>query len=317
MRKETFYFLYEEIKHYLTTKEFYVTDPIELDHKLAIAVYWLASSAEFRTIANLFGVSKSTVHKCVHEICNVIPENLLEKYVKFPKDEDLKFVISGFEQTWGFPNCAGALDGTHIPVIAPTTAHGDYLNRKGYYSIILQALCDHQYIIRDVIVGWPGRVHNARVFGSSIVYYKGETNDLFPSCPKPLQLQHKQVFMPVKPWLMKPYTHIANMSISQKTFNYRLSRARMTIENTFGRLKGRWRLLLKRMDVGVDFASNVVTTCVILHNLCEMHRETYIGNEVEDVDNTEDEENDDDAQEDDLTCAKQPRDDISVYFTVF
>ena len=52
----------------------------------------------------------------------------------------------------------------HIPIIAPESAHGDYLSRKGWYSIIIKAICDNNYIITDMNVGWPGRVHDARVF---------------------------------------------------------------------------------------------------------------------------------------------------------
>ena len=35
-----------------------VREPLQLDHRVAIAVYWMASSAEYRNIANLFGVVK-------------------------------------------------------------------------------------------------------------------------------------------------------------------------------------------------------------------------------------------------------------------
>ena len=109
------------------------------------------------------GVGKSTVHKCIHDVCTAMAENILDKYVKFPADDDLQHVIDGFDNTWGFPNCAGAVDGTHIPIIAPESAHGDYVNRKGWYSIILQAVRDHNYIITDLNVGWPGQVQDARV----------------------------------------------------------------------------------------------------------------------------------------------------------
>ena len=113
------------------------------------------------TIANLFGVGKSTVH----DVCTAMDENILDKYVKIPADDDLQHVIDGFDNTSGFPNCAGAVDGTYTPIIAPESAHGDYVNRKGWYSIILQAVCDHNYIMTNKNVGWPGRVHDARVFG--------------------------------------------------------------------------------------------------------------------------------------------------------
>ena len=65
-----------------------VREPLQLDHRVAIAVYWMASSAEYRTIANLFDVGKSTVPKCIHDVCTAMAENILDKYVNFPADDD-------------------------------------------------------------------------------------------------------------------------------------------------------------------------------------------------------------------------------------
>ena len=77
-------------------------EPLQLDHRVAIAVYWMAFSAEYGTIANLFGVGKSTVHKYSHDVCTAMAVNILDKYVKFPADDDLQHVIDGFDNTWGF-----------------------------------------------------------------------------------------------------------------------------------------------------------------------------------------------------------------------
>ena len=80
---------------------------------------------------------------------------------------------------------------------------------------------------------------------------------------------------PLLPWLMKPYAATPHITSAQKQFNYRQSRARMSVENAFGRLKGRWRCLLKRMDFALENVPNVVAACVILHNLCEMYGDQF------------------------------------------
>ena len=60
-----------------------------------------------------------------------------------------------------------------------------------------------------------------------------------------------------------------------KQFNYRLSSARMVVENAFGRLKGRWRCLLKWYDGNLEYLIPVVATCCTLHNICESHGEEF------------------------------------------
>ena len=43
----------------------------------------------------------------------------------------------------------------------------------------------------------------------------------------------------------------------------------MPVENAFGRLKGRWRCPMKRMDTNIANVPNVVAACVVLY--CELH----------------------------------------------
>ena len=130
-------------------------------------------------------------------VCEAIAQNLLEKYVSFPTCINLKHVIQGYEGIWGFSNCGGAIDGSHIPIKAPENAHGDYLIRKSWYSLILQGVCDYNYVFSDINIGWPGRVHDARVFANSEIVHKGENGTLFPKWTKKIVIQRRETDLPV------------------------------------------------------------------------------------------------------------------------
>ena len=43
----------------------------------------------------------------------------------FPVGSELSEVIDGFKEKWGIIQCAGAIDGSHIPVSAPAGNHID------------------------------------------------------------------------------------------------------------------------------------------------------------------------------------------------
>ncbi|XP_041372666.1 protein ALP1-like [Gigantopelta aegis] len=193
---------------------------------------------------------------------------LLRTFVTFLKGQGLKEIIRGFQEMWNFPNCAGAIDATHIPIIAPKEDHADYVNRKGWYSIILQAVCDHRYCFTDICIGWPGRVHDARVFANSQLMAQAVNGNLLPSSPEWTQAVGPtddnidmpvvligDVAYPMSSWLLKPYVDRGRFTEEEQTFNYRLSKARMTIENSLGRLKGRWRRFLKRLDLDIYLIS--------------------------------------------------------------
>lgn len=61
----------------------------------------------------------------------------------------------------------------------------------------------------------------------------------------------------------------------QSNFNYRLSRARMVTEGTYGQLKGRWRVLLRKSKENIastrftqEKIASTILTCMVLHNIC-------------------------------------------------
>ena len=101
----------------------------------------------------------------VHDTYRAIVSALQKLVIRFPDGDDRKEVVDGFKSTWGMSKCVGSIDSCHIPIMPSETNHTDYYNRKGWYSIILQAVVDHRYMFRDVCIGWPGSVHDARILG--------------------------------------------------------------------------------------------------------------------------------------------------------
>ena len=74
---------------------------------------------------------------------------------------------------------------------------------------------------------------------------------------------------------MKPYSQ-KNLSESRRIFNYRLSQARRTSENTFGMLSNQFHVLSTRIHLKLEIASKVDMTCCLLHNLLRVRsKDTY------------------------------------------
>lgn len=65
------------------------------------------------------------------------------------------------------------------------------------------------------------------------------------------------------------------LSREKDKFNKTLNSARVKVEMAFGRLKGRWRLLLKRSDINYTFMPQVIVACCVLHNMIECRKEVF------------------------------------------
>ena len=50
----------------------------------------------------------------------------------------------------GIDGVIGAIDGSHIAISCPREQPADYINRKSFHSIIVQAVCDHTLAFTDI-----------------------------------------------------------------------------------------------------------------------------------------------------------------------
>ena len=69
----------------------------------------------------------------------------MKDYIQFPTGNKLDQIVYEFNTKCGLPQCFRAIDGSCVPISAPSNLHTDYYNRKGWYSMLIQGLVDANY----------------------------------------------------------------------------------------------------------------------------------------------------------------------------
>lgn len=200
-----------------------------------------------------------------------------------PTSADWKSISADFSQRWNFPNCLGSIDGKHVVIQAPKHSGSLFHNYKGTFSIVLLAVVDAKYCFRVVDVGGYGRNSDGgtlanSTFGQALVdgTLQIPEDALLPGAehlgPQPHVFVADEAF-PLRRDLMRPFPG-ANLSPRKRIFNYRLSRARMIVENTFGILSSQWRMYRRVIGVSPESVDACVKATCILHNFIRRNTRT-------------------------------------------
>lgn len=138
-------------------------------------------------------------------------------------------------------------------------------------------MCDAKYCFTLGNVGSYGRENDATILSESAfgkLFDSGPSGLCLPSprlvCNSrlPYVLIGDEIF-PLKPWLMKPYPG-RNLDEPHRVYNYRLSRARRTIENTYGILSARWRIFRVLIRANEETVELITKAAICLHNYLQL-----------------------------------------------
>lgn len=187
-------------------------------------------------------------------------------------------IAEDFNNLWNFPNCLGALDGKHVIIQAPPNSGSSYFNYKKTFSVVLLALVDAHYNFIAVDVGAYGKNSDGGIFASSNLSKGIEQRTLSIPGKKVLpqtsiEVPHVIVAdeaFPLKTYLMRPYPK-QDLDRSKRIYNYRLSRARRVVENTFGILSQKFRIYFRRIQAAPHNVDYIILATCILHNFIKKY----------------------------------------------
>ena len=219
--------------------------PISVGEKLALTIRYLATGESYTSLSCQFRVGRSTISKFLPEVCRAIQDEFTKEYLRCPTTPDeWKELETKFRIRWNVPHTLGALDGKHVALKKPKNSGALYHNYKGFFSIVMLALVDGQYKFRWVDVDTAGSCSDAQIFNTC----------------------HLKRKIALKTWLMKSYGR-RMLTREERIANYRISRGRRVVENAFGILVSRFRVMMTTIELPPETVRDVVVTCVVLHNI--------------------------------------------------
>ncbi|XP_050322611.1 uncharacterized protein LOC126754564 isoform X1 [Bactrocera neohumeralis] len=284
LNQTEFAYLLNLIKDDNVFRNDYNAAQLSIDTQLKIVLFRLGSSGEglsVRKVASLFGIGDGgTIQIVTRRVFNAII-NLKQRFLYWPDERERLKLIAATEKE--MPGCVGYIDGSEIKLAeAPVRNHEIFFSRKRQYSVKIQVICDHRLRIRQLTLGYPGSVHDAKMF-SGCLLSKHPNRFLLTS-----QWIAGDSAYPLKPFLVTPFRQNSTeySREERENFDKYFSKYHVRIENCFGALKEKFSSL-KELKFRLHTIQNKracnewIMVCCILHNIFINFNNEYHESSVE------------------------------------
>ncbi|XP_016660548.2 putative nuclease HARBI1 [Acyrthosiphon pisum] len=252
-------------------------------NKVLITLRFYALGTMLISVADMFGVSISCASKTIRDVSYVIAE-LSSIFIQIPvhniKDTKMKMY-----EIARFPLVFGAIDCTHVRIQSPGGHDSEmFRNRKGYFSLNVQALVNSELQFMDIVARCPGSAHDSHIFRNSRLFARLESGEF-----------QKMAILGDSGYALKPYllTSISNpVGRIQMLYNESQIRTRNVVERSFGVWKRRFPVLSLGLRLQLKTVQAIIVATAVLHNICREMKEdlpndnfelTEPHNETEDI----------------------------------
>lgn len=167
----------------------------------------MAAGEKYSALSFYFLMGKNTISNVVKQVTEAIIIKIGPTNCKIPQEADLWYQIADeFNNKWQFPFCIGSMDGKHVSIQKPPKSGSEFINYKGFFSIVLLAIVDANYRFIIAEVGCNGRLSDGGVWLRSEIYklFNDPQNRL--NIPTGFCLVADNAF-PLEVNIMTPYSH--------------------------------------------------------------------------------------------------------------
>lgn len=247
---------------------------LSVEKQVAIALRRLASGESQVSVGAAFGVGQSTVSQVTWRFIEALEERATH-HLKWPDSSEMEEIKSKFDESFGLPNCCGAIDATHIIMTLPAVqTSDDWCDQESNYSMLLQGIVDHEMRFLDLVTGWPGGMTVSRLLKCTGFFKLCEGGERLNGNVRTLSGGEEirefivgGVGYPLLPWLITAYES-NGLSASMSTFNSTHKAARLLAVRAFSQVKGSWRILNKVMwRPDKRKLPSIILVCCLLHNI--------------------------------------------------
>lgn len=218
------------------------------------------------SIGDYSGMITPTSHRIIHQVSAAIA-SLHTEYIKFPSTvQDIRKEQDTFFRIARFPRVIGAMDCTHIRITSPGGDHAElYRNRKGYFSMNVQTICNANLEITDIVARWPGSSHDSTIFNNCYRKAKFESGCYGNSLLVVDGGYASKSYM--MPPLDNPRTPV------EQLYNESQIRTRNCVERAYGVWKRRFPALALGLRTRLDNSLVIIVATAVLHNMLRQNGE--------------------------------------------
>ncbi|KAJ3655893.1 hypothetical protein Zmor_015001 [Zophobas morio] len=240
---------------------------LSASEQVIITLRFLATGAFLKLVGDHSGVDESTTSRVITKVIFALAR-IGPQMIQMPRTEAEKSVVrQGFYNIARFPRCVGALDCTDIKILSPGGRDAEvYRNRKSFFSYNVQAICDANLKILDIVTRWPGSAHDSYIFANSRIKHRFENGEFGDG----VLLGDKGYA--VTNYLITPLRTL--VTPAENLFNQTHIWTRNPIERCFGVLKRRFPVLALGIRLKSTKIQALIVACAVLHNVaCELNDE--------------------------------------------